>query len=70
MSEPVLEHCWVDVQNRKFQILSRDGEVREIECVDGRTGINQFLRVLMEIRAQVPEDDVTYTDYEDAFSNR
>ena len=49
---------------------SSDGEVREIECVAGKKGINQFLRVLMEIRAQVPEDDVTYTNYEDALSDR
>jgi len=70
MSSPVLEHCWIDVQNRKFQILSSDGEIREIECSMGRTGINEFLRVLMEIRAQVSEDDVTYTNYEDALFDR
>jgi len=70
MSEPVLEHVWVDVQHRKFQILSSDGEVREIECAKGNKGIGQFMRVLMEIRTQVPEDDVTYTEYEDALSDR
>lgn len=70
MSDPVLEHVWVDVQHRKFQILSSDGEVREIECSEGKKGIGQFLRVLMEVRAQVPENDVTYTNYEDALSDR
>lgn len=70
MSEAVLEHVWIDVHHRKFQILSSDGEIREIECSEGKKGIGQFMRILMEVRTQVPEEDVTYTDYEDALSDR
>lgn len=59
-SEQYLEHVWVDVVNRKFQILASDGEVRDIDCDDGSKGIHQFMHVLAEIRNQVPENDVTY----------
>jgi len=70
MSEQVLDHVWVDVQNRKFQILASDGEIREIECDTGSKGIGQFMRILDEIRTQVPENDVTYTDCQDALGYR
>lgn len=59
-SEQYLEHVWVDVVNRKFQILANDGEVRDIDCSEGHRGIMEFMNVLSEIRNQVPENDVTY----------
>ena len=62
MSESVLEHVWIDVMHRKFRILADDGEHRDIVCDDGKVGIKQFLMILQEIRAQVPDEDVTYTN--------
>jgi len=54
-NEEVLDKVTVDIQSRRFTLLSSEGSVKSIECTDG----DQFIRILDVVRESCT-DEVVY----------